>query len=108
VEHVDAGAVRHAQVGEDETERSARNLLRRGARVGRLGDRVPGALERQAQHAPQAVFVFNEQNIGHVEPTDAETLNEKNPFPALTVTSTNTVASFIASWRGVKRGFPRK
>ena len=64
-QHVEARAVRHPQVGEDEAEGLARERLRGGARVLGLGDRVAGALQRQPQHAPQALLVFDEQDVRH-------------------------------------------
>ena len=64
-QHVHAGAVRHAQVGEDEAEGGAGDLGGGLARVGRLGHAVAGVLQRQAQHAPEAVLVLDEKDVRH-------------------------------------------
>jgi hypothetical protein len=64
-QNVQPRAVRHPQVGQHQAERLTRQRLRRRARVRRLGHRVARALQRQAQHAPQTLLVFDEQDVRH-------------------------------------------
>lgn len=44
---------------------SASDLRDSGARVGSFGYRITGILESEAQHTPQAVFVFNKKDVRH-------------------------------------------
>ena len=64
-QHVHAGAVGHAQVGEDEAEGGAGDVGGGLSGVGRLGHAVAGMLQRQTQHAPEAVLVFDEKDVRH-------------------------------------------
>src|SRR5918911_2624591 len=69
--------MRHTQICQDEAVRGARNFLHRSARVRALGDAVARVLQRQAEHAPETVFVFNEKNVRHDEKQESESRSQE-------------------------------
>src|SRR5437868_15274343 len=52
--------------------RRGMNLSQSRASISALRHRVASILKRQTQHAPQAVFIFNEQDVGHDERQNSE------------------------------------
>src|SRR6185369_12761298 len=59
-QYVEARAVRHAEVSEDETMTGVCDFVQGRAGVARFGNGVSGILECQSQYATQAVFIFDE------------------------------------------------
>jgi hypothetical protein len=45
--------------------RNTRDFGSRCARIRAFGDRVASRFKRQAQHVPQAIFVFDKQYVRH-------------------------------------------
>jgi hypothetical protein len=56
----------------------AGNLLRGSASIRAFSNSVSGVRQRQREHAPQTVFVFNEQDIRHDEKQNPESRSQ-NP-----------------------------
>ncbi len=64
-QNIQAGAVGHAQISQHHLVRNTTYFIDGFARIGGLGDRITGVLQRQPQHAAQTFFVFNEKDVRH-------------------------------------------